>query len=434
MENKKVYKINLGKVDLFDFSERLDSDKKFIKWGEDNLFCDVLLNMLYNSPTHLNIVNKRKDMVLGDGINIIGTTAKKKRETEAFISSVNRHGETLEQVLEKIVYDYIVFGFGSLEVIWGKGLNRIAEIYHIPSDKIRFGKREERLNSIDVYYYCQNWKRSLSKEYKRVPLTPFSTVDEIKKVAPNQLMLTYKYSPGSIYPQPDYVGGLNYIGLEWSMGQFAQSHIKNGFFGNFIITQKNTNDEEKAAIVRGFQEQFVGEENANKIIYSFIDNLEDIRYDKMDEDGREEMIKTLADLATKNILQCHSIPPILAGIETSGKLGSGEEINNAFLEYESSKIAPMRNVILQNINKILDINDLDKVEFASSTPIPFSVSENVMAKVLTIDEIRKTLGYEDLPQEEYDKIVDVIVANKQAPIQQPETVMAKKVNKRTIKN
>jgi hypothetical protein len=312
----------------------------------------------------------------------------------------------MDELMVKLALDYVVFNSAALEVRWGRGLNRIVELIHIPMDTIRIGLKD-RLGNIDAYYYSDNWKLCRRDEYKPIPVTPFSPIPDIIKVDPNQVMLMNRYSPGNkYYSLPDYVGGLNYINLDYQMSEFATSHVKNGFFPNVIITVRNMSDEAKEFITSEFEKSQQGPANSGKPVWIFPEGDGEVKIDSLTVQQFDKLIETFDALATKNILQAHGINGILAGIAESGKLGESDEINNAYLIYQADKIIPAQNAILSRLNKILKINQLDEIKISSSTPIPFTCNEETMKSVLTVNELRDELGFGELTTEEYVNIVD----------------------------
>lgn len=410
-DNKKIYRIELGQIQLKDFQEKMIVTNDWVNWGSKNDFPDVLLQLLYNSSTHFRIVNKRKDLILGDGVVVEKTTNKNAIATENFIQKINRNGETLEEIIDKIAFDFVTFGQSALQVIWGAGGNRITEIFHFPVNNIRYGKKD-KYGNINRYFYSENWKKFKLKEFEPFACTPFSPIPEIIAQSPTQILLIKPYSPGcSYYTHPSYVGGLNYIHLSWQMSEFAQASVRNGCFPSIMITTKNMPDDEKDYFFRNFESQYIGANNANKVLINFVEDMNDLKVDVIDSKAQTEMIKSLNDLATTNILQAHGCPGVLVGIAEAGKLGETNEINNSYLDFEAGVIVPDRNIIINSINKLLKINGMDEVKITNSTPIPFQGSEELWKSVLTINEIREMLGYKNISTEEYKNITDKIESN-----------------------
>ena len=419
MTDKKVYKIDMGRIELKDYSEKIIATNEWVNWGVRNDFPDVLLQMLYNSSTHFNIVTKRKDLILGDGVVIKKSTQKNEILTQNFIDNINRYGESIDELIEKIAFDFVVFGQSAIQVIWGIGGNKITELLHIPVNNLRYEKKDEYGN-INRYFYSENWKKFRVEQYCPIPITPFSTIKEIVDISKTQILLLKPYSPGcSYYTQPSYVGGLNYINLDWQMSEFAQAMIKNGCFPSLVISMANVADDEKDYIVNSFEQQYQNQTNVGKVIFNFVENKDDLKIDNVTPKSQEQLIVTLNNLATENILQSHGCPGVLVGIANAGKLGETNEINNSYLLFENSVIAPDRNLIIKSINKLLKVNNLDPIEITNSTPIPFQASEDLLKDVLTIDEARTMLGYKQLDKSEYGNIVSNVIQKQAATAAAP---------------
>lgn len=408
-ETKQPFKLNLSMIKAIDFQEKVGQKDPWVNWGNRNDFPDSLIHLMCNSALHHNILEKRSQMICGDGITIAKTSQKNLKATEQFLANVNHYGETMDELLEKISLDYATFNCSAIEVRWGRGANRISEIIHIPMDKIRIGVKD-RLGNIESYFYTDNWKLCRKDDYKPIPMTPFTTIKDKTTVDAstyNQVMLIKKYSVGQgYYSQPEYVGGLNYISLDYQMSEFANSYIVNGYNPGVVISIKNVSDEDKEFITNQFINDQTGARNSGKPVFIFPDDGADIKIDSINTQQFDTLIAALDALATKNILQAHGMPGILVGIAESGKLGDSQEINNAYLEFEASKIYPAQNAILTRLNKLLKINGLDDISISSSTPIPFTADEETMKSCLTVNEMREALGYGELPDDQYKNIVD----------------------------
>jgi hypothetical protein len=436
-KEKKIYKMNLGMIRTIDFAEKIGQKDDWVFNGQKNDFPEVLITMLYNSALHNNICNKRASMICGDGYIVDKTTNKNLQLTEKFCDNINRYGETIDELIEKIAIDYVVFGSAAIQVVWGRGGNQIAELFHLPMDKLRLGKKDE-LGHIDKYWYSDNWKLCRREEFEPVALTPFTTIPEIIALAPTQVLLINKYSVGnSYYSQPDYIGGLNYINLDYQTSEFGNSYVKNGYFPNVMVTFKNVSEEDKEFVTNSFKENYQGAANANKVLFNFTEGDNDVKIEPISIQGFEKVIETFDQLATKNILQAHGIPGILVGIAEAGKLSDASEINNAYLTYEASKTAPAQLAIIHKLNKLLKVNNLDEIKITSSTPIPFSADENTMMSVLTVNELREELGFGSLEPAKYGEIVSnasyLRTVGPDANPNQPGAPIAVKPKKQIIK-
>ena len=418
-----VFKLNLEKQNVRCYNETIQKNFDWVKYGSNNDYPEHLSNLLYNSATHLGICTRKKEMIKGDGFIVNKTTNKNELKTFAYLEKVNRYGETMEDIFDRISFDYVVYGMAAIQIIWGRSGQYIAEMFHFPVNKLRIGRKDER-GMINSYFWSDDWKNYRKDEYEPKSIPAFTDNLDIIKQAPTQIMLIKQASPGlSYYSLPSYVGALNYIDLDYQISEFANSYIKNGMFPSMVINYKNVPTyEDKQTIADNIQDQYTGTMNAAKVILSFTEGTDSPDIITCQPNDVSNIINTLTDLSVNKVLQAHQINPILAGISVAGSLGDGQEINNAFLLYESSVVDPMRKTLLSGINKIMRINNLDKLEVVSNAPIPFTADQSLMTKVLKINEVRKELGYDEIDETNYKDIIDNIVTNPVPTVVTPQPI------------
>ena len=130
------------------------SGKDWIEYGTEdnkNLYPRFLIDLYYNSSTHAAIVNQTSSMVSGDGIIIEDeTNLDALVRLKKFINSANSN-ETLQEVMDKIAFDLKLQGAYALNVIWSKDRQTIAEIYHIPVEKVRAGLPNEMTYTYQIF-------------------------------------------------------------------------------------------------------------------------------------------------------------------------------------------------------------------------------------------------------------------------------------------
>jgi hypothetical protein len=89
---------------------------------------------------------------------------------------------------------------------------------------------------------------------------------------------------------------------------------------------------------------------------------------------------------------------MLLGIKTPGQLGGTNEINEAFELYYNQVIGKLQNRVLFTFNKILKINGAEQIQFEVIKPqlISTKMGEAITSRVMTINELRKEIGLEEL--------------------------------------
>ena len=90
-----LYSIKGGKFEALDLPKIQEKrGKDYVYYGEMNLFPQQLIELYDNSAMHHTAIQAIKDGIIGDGIELVGD------------EYINSHGETVDEVFEKIALDY----------------------------------------------------------------------------------------------------------------------------------------------------------------------------------------------------------------------------------------------------------------------------------------------------------------------------------------
>ena len=111
-------------------------NRDWISYGEDNNYFQYLIDRYNGSPTNNAIINAVSSMIFGKGLDATNSN-RKPNEYAQMISLLN------EDVIRKVVYDYYLMGGAAIQVIYGKGRKKIAQIEHIPVETLRAEKVNE---------------------------------------------------------------------------------------------------------------------------------------------------------------------------------------------------------------------------------------------------------------------------------------------------
>jgi hypothetical protein len=97
-----------------------------------------------------------------------------------------------------------------------------------------------------------------------------------------------------------------------------------------------------------------GAENAGKAVAFFANNKESLPdIVNVPTSSNDELFKGVSELNTEQICFAHTIDPILLGVRTTGSLGSGSDIKQAYVIFEKNTIIPLRETITDVINGLL---------------------------------------------------------------------------------
>lgn len=334
--------------------------KQWMKFGAENLFPQQLIELYNTSAMHATAVNAINDAINGQGIINYGD------------EYINLDGETIDDVFEKISMDYILFGGYSLNVIWNKEGNRIAEIYHIPFANVRSGQENEE-GEITHYYYSQHWENV--RKYTPQEFRKFNTTDN-KKDNASQIYYYQNYQPGQdFYPLPSYMGAVTDIDLDARISRFHSQNLKQGLNPSMFIKFNNgiPSPEERRDIYREIEQTFTGEENAGKFFLSFADGSDRAMQIESLDSAADDYYITLEDRITSRILTAHRITsPLLLGIkDANGFSNNADEIRVAYQHFMATTVQPKQEKLLKTFGFILNFYGLNvKLEIEPNEIIP----------------------------------------------------------------
>ena len=108
----------------------------WIPFGDDNLFPQMLSELSRCAATHRAILNTKTTFTIGEGISTSNS------KTAKYLEDVNADGETINDVLRKVISDYWTHGNAYMEVVKGKGY---MNLYHIDATTVRVHKNKKHL-------------------------------------------------------------------------------------------------------------------------------------------------------------------------------------------------------------------------------------------------------------------------------------------------
>ena len=318
--------------------------KEYMYYGGSNLFPDEMIELYDSSAMHRTCVDAIKDGIIGDGIQLIGE------------EYVNSHGETIDDIFEKIALDYTLYQGYALNVIWNKERNKIIEMYHLPFNNVRSGKVNEN-DVVEEYMYSSDWSH-----LRKNPFTSYRAFDATDNKGDNASQIFYfmNYTPGnSVYPLPSYVGALNDIDLDARVSRFHASNIANGLAPSMMINFRNgvPNPEERREVYKEIESTFSGEDNAGRFFLSFSEAGKEMQVTPIDN-ANDDYYLTLETRITSRILTAHRITsPLLLGIkDANGFSSNAEEIKVAYAHFEGVVIQPKRKKILSSFGYMLKLS------------------------------------------------------------------------------
>jgi len=371
--------------------------KEYIEYGTEewrNLYPQFLIDLYYNSSTHAAIINATAEMIAGEDL----VCEDENTDLDAYVELKKffRHAngkETLHQVVKKLAFDFKLQGAYAIHIIWNTERTKIAEVYHVPVERVRAGIPND-LGQVDTYYICSNWANE--RENPPTEIAAFNTND---RTATSQLLYTGAYSPNmDCYHTPDYIAANNWALVDQRVAEFHLNNIENGFSGSYFISFANgvPTQEERFQIEQSLTDKFTGARNSGKFILTFSDDkTRTPEITPIAVSNASEQYLALQELLVQNILTGHRVTsPMLMGIKSETGLGSNvDELNAAANFYLNTVVQPLQFHILNTLQTIFSVNNIDlPVSFVQLKPITVEFTSEDLKAVMTEQEIREELG------------------------------------------
>ena len=146
--------------------------KDYIEYGTDdwkNLYPQFLIDLYYNSSTHAAIINGTSEMIAGE--DLVVDENEENLDAYVKLKKFFRHAnskESLHQIIKKVSFDFKLQGAYALHVIWNRERTEIAELYHVPVERIRAGRPNE-MGKVDTYFISSDWSNTRRKNAQAIP-------------------------------------------------------------------------------------------------------------------------------------------------------------------------------------------------------------------------------------------------------------------------
>lgn len=301
----------------------------YVKWGEYNNFPDYLFELFKNSSQMAAIILQMKNYVLGSGI------------TSNFpLKIVNRKGETFENFIDKLVFDYLLYSGFSFQIIKNK-LGQIAELNHLDFKYIRVDEDETKV------FYSKDWHKG-----RRTPLVYDRWA--INSSSSNSVFYYKGQLTRECYPMPFYISCLISLEISTQIGDFHLNNLLNGFSPSVIInfnSGSNLSEDVMDEIEDTVKEKFCGTENASKILLSFNDDItHKTTFERLADDGMIDKYNNLQQTTEKDIFRAFRMNKLLLGDGSENTGFNKQAYLESFALYNKSVIEPIQREIENVLN------------------------------------------------------------------------------------
>lgn len=314
----------------------------YIKYGANNDFPDYIFELYNNSSQFNSIVETMKNYILGNGVS-----------SNFHLKIVNRKGDSFENFIEKLIYDYLIFAGFSFQITRNK-LGNISELNWIDMRNVRTNEDEDKI------YYSTEWNkgRRVPKVYDRFT---------IGSQFPTSIFYYKGRRTRDVYPTPMYLAALTSLEISTQIPEYHLNNLTNGFHPSAIVNfcnGSNLSEDVMDEIEDSIKEKFTGVKNASRILLSFNDDMAHrTTIERLPDDGHVDIYNTLKDSIEKDIYTAFRINKLLMGNGEDSTGFNKQSYIESFALYQKTVIQPIQTEIEQVINGVLGEGALHFDEF-----------------------------------------------------------------------
>ncbi|MDD5092799.1 MAG: phage portal protein [Dehalococcoidia bacterium] len=379
----------------------------------------ILVNLLDTNTWHSKAVRaKARDTIghgwtleseLNDEGEVKGSEANREKLYEFFKSASVTLGETLEDVLNKVLIDFESTGNAYLEIIReDKNQGEPTALAHVYADTIwphEDGKRFlQRVDQKSVWFKRAGLPETVNKDTGDI-----SDVTEFNLRA-TELIQWKEYTPRSeFYGLPQVYPALGAILGDMNQRDYNISFFENNAIPQYAVVIENGElDPETEAVIHDFFEN-KAKGNPHSTLVMSLPPAEPgqkdppkITFEKLAVDVREGHFRLYRQDVRNEILAAHSVPPYRLGLAELGSLGS-TNIKVANEIYKFQEVDSRRSMLEAKINlfvvqqgfKITDwtwrLNEMDISDRSEDVDYYQKLED---AAFITPNEGREALGWD----------------------------------------
>lgn len=327
--------LSLPKVD------RYYTQNGIVRFGDDNLYPQLLDQMYYTSPIHGAIIDFMTTNVIGNGFKWdVEPTSGIDKVT--LIQFERRY--KLNKLIKELTRNYIMHRRMDV-IVYKKGKN--LNFVRVEPAKVR--------NSIfDKYATSVDWSRGMFevKEYKKFN----------QNCGDGEYLLEYcDNTPGQdIYPIPRYNSILNWCYLDGEIPFLHKSAIQNSAFPSIIVRRpKAFSSPEEVETFREGLMSTKGSSGAGNILVMAADGFDSIpEVTQLQAAVTDKQFEITSREIKDQICFAHSINPSIIGIKVSGSLGNTEELKMSYAIFEKDIIKDIRQTVVDFVNELIFISGI----------------------------------------------------------------------------
>ena len=311
-----------------------------IKFGQDNLYPQLISQLRWTSPLNGAIIKFKINTVIGGGyeINPVSESISSKVDMYAFQNKIK-----LPKLIKKITKDFIVHERCEFLVTVKSGI--IIKIERVDPARTRYDKYKT------IAAISEDWSRSI--DVKSYSAYHPGCSDGI-------YWLHYDEEDDYDYPLPHYMSAANSMALDGESSYLHKQNILNSIFPSFALMFPSLakSDSEKRDIISTV-ERAKGSKNAGKVMIFQAAGLDKLpKVETIPTNQNDKLFESTDKRIDEQICRAHTIAPIIIGIQTPGKLGSGQELTETYTIFEKNFVMPTRNTIQEIVEELFAIGGI----------------------------------------------------------------------------
>lgn len=331
--------------------EGVTSNGKYVEWGKGNQTPAMLRDLYLDVATLETIINGTVDYVLGNEIRC---------NVSEFADKVNKKGETITDLIEKLACDYMIYGGFAFAVVRNlKGA--VAELEYQDLETVRSNEDNT------IFYVAKSWRKGVRVESVKLPV--FGADD----TTPRSLVFFKGAKTRGVYPVP--IWNVKAAQIEQQITDYHFANLKNGFNASRIFKFHNgiPDDDTKAQIERDIEDKFCGAGNGGSKMIHFSEGKEyDLEVETLEDDGLDKKYESTREWSERKLYTSFRAIPCLFGLMTENNGFSREEFLQAFELYNQTVVAPIQRIITRTFDKVFGVKDSITIE-----PFELKVTKNI---------------------------------------------------------
>lgn len=318
-------------------------NRGYVPFGDDNFYPQYLNQIYYSSPLHGSIVDFKTNATVGGGYTLKAENLGAKEKVDLYAFTKHLNIDKLVNILTKeiIVHERVYF-------LLTLHAGDVEKVKRISADKVRTNADKSMYSISDDWYNTAAIRKV--KPYTR----------DCKS---GEFLLAFEADTlgQDIYPIPAYTSALNFAFLSGELSFLAKNNIQNSIFPSFaMLFPKKPQSSDELEQISNSVKNMKGAENAGKPVAFFAESKDRLpELVTIPTNSNDNLFKEASELVTEQICFAHTIDPILLGVRTTGSLGNGSDIKQAYIIFEKNVIIPLRRRVENIINTLFKLKKIN---------------------------------------------------------------------------